>query len=76
VFENIVLRKIFWPKRDEVKGEWTKLHNEEFIVIPVMKSRRMRWNGQVARVGEGRSAFRILVGKPEGKKLLGRPRRR
>ena len=71
-----MLRKIFWPKRDEVKGEWTKLHNEEFIVIRVMKSRRMRWNGQVARVGEGRSAFRILVGKPEGKKLLGRPRRR
>jgi hypothetical protein len=76
VFENIVLRKIFGPKRDEVTGEWRKLHNEEFIVIRVMKSRRMRWKGQVGRVREGRGAFRVLEGKPEGKKPLGRPRRR
>jgi len=53
-----------------------KLHNDEFIVIRVMKSRRMEWNGQVARMGEGRGAFRVLVGKPEGKKQLGRPGRR
>jgi hypothetical protein len=76
MFENIALRKIFGPKRDKVTGEWRKLHNEEFIVIRVMQSRRMRWEEQVARMGEGRAAFRFLVGKPEGKKLLGRSRPR
>jgi hypothetical protein len=82
VFENRVLRRIFGPKRDEVRGEWRKLHNEELcnlyssLNIIRMKSSRMRWAGQVARVGEKRNADRILVGKPEGKRPLGRPRRK
>jgi hypothetical protein len=83
VFENRVLRKIFGPKRDEVTGEWRKLHNEELrdlysspSIIRIVKSRRMRWVGYVARMGEKRKAYRLLVEKPEGKKPLGRPRRR
>jgi hypothetical protein len=83
VFENRVLRRIFGPKGDEITGEWRKLHNEELNdlcsspnIIRVIKSRRMRWAGHVARMGEGRGAYRILVGRPEGRRLLGRPRRR
>jgi hypothetical protein len=83
VFENKVLRRIFRPRRDEVRGEWRKLHNEELhdlysspSIIRIMKSRKMRWAGHVARKGEKRNAYRLLAGKPEGKKLLGRPRHR
>jgi hypothetical protein len=81
VFENRVLRRIFEPKRDEVMGDCRKLHNEELHNLysspnRMIKSRRMRWAGHVARIGEKRNAYRILVGKPEGKKPLGRPRRR
>jgi hypothetical protein len=82
VFENRVLRRRFGPKRDEVTGEWRKLHNEKLrnlysspSIISIIKSRRMRWAGHVARMGEKRNAYRLLVGKPEGKRLLGRPRR-
>ena len=79
VFENRVLRRVFGPKRDEVTGEWRKLHNEELDSLPsivrVVKSRRMRWAGHVARMG-GRGVQRVLVGKPEGKKPLERPRPR
>jgi hypothetical protein len=73
VFENRVLRKIFGPKRDEVTGEWRKLHNEEHrdlysspSIIRIIKSRRMRWAVHVARVGEKRNAYRLLVENPEG----------
>jgi hypothetical protein len=83
VFENRVLRRIFGPKRDEVTGEWRKLHNEELHnmysppdIIRQVKSRRMRWAGHVARMGEERKVYKILVGKPEGKRPLERPRRR
>jgi hypothetical protein len=83
VFENRVLRRIFGPKRDEVTGELRKLHNGELHnsysstdIIRQIKSRRMRWAGHVACRGEGRNMYRILVGKPEGKRPLGRPRRR
>jgi hypothetical protein len=83
MFENRVLRTIFGPKRDEVTGEWRKLHNEELHnlysspnMIRTIKSRRMRWVGHVARMGKKRNAYRILVGKPEGRRPLGRPRRR
>jgi hypothetical protein len=83
VFENRVLRRISGPKRDKVTGEWRKLHNEELCdlycspsIIRIIKSRRMRWAGHVARMGEKNNAYRILVGKPEGKRPLGRPRRR
>jgi hypothetical protein len=79
VFENRVLRRIFGPKRDEVAGDWRKLHNEELHnfysspnIISLIKSRRMRWTWHVARMGETRNAYRISVGKPEEK----RPRRR
>jgi hypothetical protein len=75
VFENRVLRRIFGPKRDEVMGEWGQLHNEELrdlysspSIIRIIKSRRMRWAGYVARMGEKRNVYRLLVGKPEGKK--------
>jgi hypothetical protein len=81
VFENRVLRRIFGHKRDEVTGEWRKLHNEEVNnlysspnTVRVIKSRRMRWAGHVARMGEGRDVYRVLVGKPEGRRPLGRPR--
>jgi len=83
VFENRVLRRVFGPKRDEVTGEWRKLHNEYLNdlycspnIVLVIKSRRMRWAGHVARMGEGRGVYRVLVGKPEGKRRLERPRRR
>jgi hypothetical protein len=83
VFENRVLRRIFGPKRDEIMGDWRKLHNEELHnlypspnIIRMIMSRRMRGAGHVARRGEKRNAYRILVGKPEGKRPLGRPRRR
>jgi hypothetical protein len=82
VFENRVLRRIFGPKRDEVTGEWRILHNEEFrdlysspSIIRLITSRKMRSEGHVARMEEKRNAYRLLVGKPEGKRLLGRPRR-
>ena len=74
MFENRVLRRVFGPKRDEVTGEWRKLHNEKLSdlyslpnIVRVVKSRRMRWAGHVARMGEGRGAYRVLVRKPEGK---------
>jgi hypothetical protein len=77
VFENKVLRRIFGPKRDEVTGGWRKQHNEELCdlhsspsIIRIIKSRRMRWAGNVARFGEKRNACRLLVGKPEGKRPL------
>jgi hypothetical protein len=80
VFENRVLRRIFGPRRDEVTGEW-RLHNEELIdlysspnIVRVIKSRRMRWAGHVARMGERRGVYRVVVGKPEGRRPLGRPR--
>jgi hypothetical protein len=83
VFENRVLRRIFGPKRDKVTGEWRRLHDEELRdlyslpnIIRVIKWRRMRWSGHVARMGEGRCAYRILVGRPEGGTPLGRPRLR
>jgi len=83
VFENMVLRRIFGPKRDEVTGKWRKLHNEELNnlysspnILRVIKSRRMRWAWHVARMGEGRGVYRVLVGKPEGRRPLERPRRR
>jgi hypothetical protein len=75
-----VLRRTFGPKRDEVTGGWRKLHNEELrdlysspSLIRIIKSRRMRWAGHVARMGEKRNAYRLLVRKPEGKRQLGRP---
>jgi hypothetical protein len=83
VFENRVLRRMFEPKRDEVTRVWRKLHNEELhdvystpTIVRVIKSRRMRWAGQVALMGEGRAVYRGLVGKPEGKRPLRRPLRR
>jgi hypothetical protein len=82
-FEDRVLRKIFGPRRDEVMGEWKKLHNEELrdlysspSIIRIIKSRRMRWTGHVAQMGEKRNAYRLVAGKPEGKRPLGRPRLR
>jgi len=78
-----MLRRIFGPKRDAVTAEWRKLHNEELIdlysspnIVRLIKSRRMRWAGHVARMGERRGIYRILMRKPEGKRQLGRPRRR
>ena len=83
VFENMVLRRIFGPRRDEVTGEWRRVHNEELNnlysspnIVQVIKSRRMRWAGHVVHMGEERGVYRVLVGKPEGKRPLGRPRRR
>jgi hypothetical protein len=80
VFENRVLRRIFGPKREE-DGSWRKLHNDELHslysspnIVRVIKSRRIRWVGLVARMGEGRSVYRALVGRPEGKRSFGRPR--
>jgi hypothetical protein len=79
VIENRVLRGIFGPKRDEVTGEWRKLHNEELhdlycspTIVRLIKSRIMRWAGHVARMRKGRGVYRVLVGKPEGKRPLGR----
>ena len=83
VFENMVLRRIFGPRKDEVTGEWRRLHNEELNdlyfspnIVRVIKSRRMRWAGHVARMVEQRAVYSVLVGKPEGRRPLGRPRRR
>ena len=77
------MRRIFGPKRDEVTVEWRRLHNEELYalysspnIIRVIKSRRLRWAGHVACIGERRGAYRTLVGKPEGRRLLGSPKRR
>jgi hypothetical protein len=74
VFENMVLRRIFGPKRDEVTGEWRKLDNKEIhdlysspSIIRIIKSWKMRWAGHVTRMGEKRNAYRLLMGKPEGK---------
>jgi hypothetical protein len=83
VFENRVLRRIFGPKRDEVTGEWRKLHYEELNdlycspnIVRMIKSRRMRWAGHVACMAERIGVYRVLVGKPERKRQLGRPRLR
>jgi len=83
VFENRVLRRVFGSKRDEVTGEWRKLHNKNLRdlyslpnIVRVVKSRRMRWVGHVARMGEGRGVHRVLVREPEGKRPLGKPRPR
>jgi hypothetical protein len=83
VFENRLLRRIFKPKMDEVTVGWRKLHNEELYglysspsIVRVIKARRMRWAGHVAHTGEVRGAYNILVGRPEGRRPLGRPRRR
>jgi len=81
VFENMVLRRIFGPRSDEVTGECRRLHKEEVNdlysspnIVRVIKSRRIKWAGHVARMGEERGVYRVLVGKPEGKRSLGRPR--
>jgi hypothetical protein len=83
VIENRVLRRIFGSKKDEIRGGWRELHNEELHNLyssqstsRMIKPRRMRWAGHVARMEEKRNAYRILVGKPDGKRPLGRPRRR
>jgi hypothetical protein len=78
MFENRVLSRIFGPKRDGVTGGWTKLHNlySSPSIIRIIKSRRMRWAGHVARMGEKMNVYRLLVRKPEGKRPLRRPRRR
>jgi hypothetical protein len=83
VFENRVLRRMFGPRRDKVTGEWRKVHNGELNdlysspnTVQVIKSGRMRWAGHVACMGERRGIYSNLVGKPEGKKPLGRPRHR
>jgi hypothetical protein len=82
-FENRVLRRIFGPKGDDVTREWRKLHNEELSylysspnIVWVIKSRRMRWAGHVVGIGERRGVYGVLVGKPEGKRPLGIPKRR
>jgi hypothetical protein len=83
MFENRVLRRIFGPKRDEVTGEWRKLQDEQLrdlysspSIIRIIKSRRMRWARHVARMGEKKNAYRLLVAKPEAKRPLRRPRRK
>jgi hypothetical protein len=83
VFENRVLRRIFGSKRNEVTGKWRRLHNEELYalysspnIIPVNKSRRLRWAGHVARKGERKGEYRVMMGKPEERTPLGRPRHR
>ena len=83
VFENRVLRRIFGTNRDQVRGEWRKLHNDQFNdlnfspnIFWVIKLRKMRWAGHVACMGERRGVYRVLVGKNEGKRPLGKPRRR
>jgi len=83
VFGNMVLRRIFGPRRDEVTGEWKRMHNEELNDLysspnnlRVIKSRIMRWAGHLASLGEERGVYMVLVGKPEGKSPLGRTRRR
>jgi hypothetical protein len=83
MFENRMLRRIFGPKRDELTGDWRKLHKEELhglysspSIVRVIKARRMRWARHVARMGEVKGAYNILVGRPEGRRPLGKPRRR
>ena len=83
VFENMVLRRIFGLRRDEITGEWRRLHNEELNdlysstnIERMIKSRRIRWAGHVARMGEERGVYRVLLGKPESKRPVGRPTRR
>jgi hypothetical protein len=83
VIENRVLKRLFGPKRDGVTGGWRNLYNEELhnlysspSIIRIIKSRRMRWEGHVAQMGEKRNVYRLLVGKPEGKRPLGRPSHR
>jgi len=83
LFENMVLRRIFVPRKDEVTGEWRSLYNEDLNdlysspnIVRVIKSRRIRWAGHVARMGEESGMYRVLVGKAKGKRPLGRPRRR
>ena len=83
MFENKVLRRISGPRRDEVTGKWGRLHNEELNdlysspnIARVIKSRKMRWARCMARMGEERGVYRVLVGKAEGRRPLGRPRRR
>ena len=83
VFENMVLRRIFGPRREEVMGEWRRLHNEELNdlyfspnIVLVIKSRRVRWAGHVARMGEESGTYRLFMGKPEGKRPLVIPSRR
>jgi len=82
-FNTTLLRRIFGPRRDEVTGEWRRLHNEELNdlysspnIVQVIKSRRMRWVGHVTSTVEERGVYRVLVGKPEGRRPPGRPRRR
>jgi hypothetical protein len=81
VFENMALRRIFGPRSDEVTGEWRRLYNEELNdlysspnIVRVTTARRMRWAGHVVRMGEERGVYRVLVGKPEEKRPLGRPK--
>jgi len=83
VFENMVLRRIFGTKRGEVTREWRKLHNDELNdlytspnIVRVIKSSIIKWEGHVARMGDRRGVYRVLMGKPEGKRPLGRPRRK
>jgi len=83
VFENMMLRRIFGSRKDEVTGEWRRLHNEELNylysspnIVRVIKSRRMRWAEHVARTGGERGVYRVLMGKPEGRRPLGRSRHR
>jgi len=83
MFENMVLRRIFVPRRDEVTREWRRLHKKELNdlysspnIVQVIKSRRMRWAGHVTHMGEERGVYRVLLGKPEGRRPLGRPRHR
>jgi hypothetical protein len=83
VFENTVLWRIYWPRIDKVTWEWRKLHNEELNdlfaspnIVRVIKSRRKKWAGHVARMWEWRGVYRGLVGKPDGKRPLGGPRHR
>jgi hypothetical protein len=83
VFENMVCSRIFGSRREEITGKWRRLHNEELNdlysspnIVRVIKSRKIRWVGHVALMGEERGMYRVLVGKPEGKIPLGRPRRR
>jgi hypothetical protein len=82
VFEKRVLRRIFGPKRDEVTGVWRELHNEELHnlysspnILRMIESRRMRWAGRAARMGEKKYAYRVLLGKSEGKRPQGKTRR-
>ena len=83
MFQNKVVRKIFGAKRDKITGEWRNLHNAELHalysspnIIRSLKSRRLRWVGHIAHMEQSRNAYRVLVGKPDGKGPLGRPRRR